>query len=288
MDGVSLETEKFGGVVQPGVAGQSGLEAGLLQESSGVEMVFHGHARQKQSAVRSACDLQTVHADSHLAHSVFAPGGDFFRPPQQPNLHIQKIQFLGGDGWEAGIVLGRPIGRMADGLGQRGRGAEITAAGAQMALPLETHKRPVDRQIGRFGKGILEPLGPRHLNHRRYPASGGPKHSLLFFLAEPGFCALIVLRRCHVSTRENKLSIFLYATIKPRPLVAVRRATDHYYLMRDRPTFGWLPSRLYENLAIRTGKRREPQVPGATSNRPAIGIWQNMHRPEWMAKLRIS
>ncbi len=45
-DGISLETKQFRGVVQPGVAGQSGLQAGLLQESSGVEMVFHGHARQ--------------------------------------------------------------------------------------------------------------------------------------------------------------------------------------------------------------------------------------------------
>ena len=167
--------------------------------------MFHCHARQKQAPVRSARNLQPVQADSHLAYSVFAAGGDFFRSPQEPDLHIQKIQFVGGDGREAGIVLGRPVGRIAHRLGQRCAGTEITATGTQLAFPLKAHKRTVNRQIGRFGKVGFKPVGPRHLDHGRHPAARGLKKPLLFVRAKFRLCALIVLIGCHVSASNIKV-----------------------------------------------------------------------------------
>ena len=96
------------------------------------------------------------------------------------------IEFLGRDGREARIVAGGADGGVVQRLAQRGRGAEETAAGAELPATLEADEAAVDGRVGDFaqdgghGRGGLRLHGGRHAPARR------PEHPLLLLLAEDG------------------------------------------------------------------------------------------------------
>ena len=115
--------------ILPGVFGQAGLDAGLLQVGLAGPPVLHGNLREKQAPVAILGDDQTM-----LPHSDSLGIMDLTRGRQNRDLDLQVFELPGRYGGKAGILLGRIDRGHGHGLEQRSHRFDKTDASPQLSL----------------------------------------------------------------------------------------------------------------------------------------------------------
>jgi hypothetical protein len=90
--------------------------------------VIDRHARQQQSTGVASLDQQAMFADHHRANAIFAAGRHRFRPPKNPHVHVEMLQFGARDGRKPRVVGRRAVGRVVQRIAQRHRRPEVPAA----------------------------------------------------------------------------------------------------------------------------------------------------------------
>ena len=96
--------------------------------------------------------------DGNRLDAVFALGGNRFEPPQQPDLHVEMIQFARRDGRETRIFHRRADRRTIERIAQRDRLAQIAATASQLAAALEADEGAVERCVRCFGQYVVHRL----------------------------------------------------------------------------------------------------------------------------------
>ena len=136
------------GPVPPGVAGQAGLEAGLVEKGRAIPPVFSGDLGQEQAAQSPLRDVEAVEADLD-----FGRIGDPHQGGEDGDLELEEGQLRRSHRGKAG-VLGRGSGRtVGDRLGQRTDGVNVPDATAQRPGASQGDERGPKGAKDRVGRG---------------------------------------------------------------------------------------------------------------------------------------
>src|SRR5207244_2573440 len=133
----AFENVHYGVIVKPGIRVQPSLHANLIQEASAVPLMIDGHARQKQAVLAAARDLDAVLADRNSADTVLSLRRDRLRFAQEPDLHVEMLDFARRQRRETRVLEDGARGCFLKRVLERDRRPQHAAAGTQMFAALE-------------------------------------------------------------------------------------------------------------------------------------------------------